>query len=144
MSILPLSAKDITAYAQHKFGSYFKGTFEIEDTNPDPRLVNQIRYDKSPVSVYLILLVKEGKNLGHWISLLTYHKNGKRMAYWYDPMGIQSAPKSIIHLFNKFKYNSSVVQKLGSDSCGLYALREAQLFLRPSGQYAKRLDQPQE
>jgi len=130
MSILPLSTKNLVAYAKNKFGRAFKGVYEIEDGDAPDELIDEIENDHDRKSVYILLLIKDGKNIGHWTTIMTQNKGGKFIGEYFDPMGMMSLPVEVVKLFDDFKYNSKVLQKLSDERCGLYTLREAGRFLR--------------
>jgi hypothetical protein len=125
-SLLPLTTKDINAYAKHKYGNAFAGTYEITNGQASDELIESIENEEDGKSIYLLLLIKDGKNVGHWVGLFA---NGND-AYYFDPMGMMSLPLEVVNLFDNFKYNQKVLQKLSDERCGLYTLREAERFLK--------------
>jgi hypothetical protein len=129
MSILPLTINNIKGYAEYKFKKFFKGVFEILNGTPPQSLLTSIKNIRDAKSVYIILLIKEGSNIGHYITLMVVNKNNKKYGFWFDPMGVNSVSPKLTELFTEFSYNKKIIQKIGTESCGLFALREALRFL---------------
>jgi len=126
MDIVPLSVEDMNGYSVNKYGDMFKGCHEIINGN-----INTNISKTNQPSIYFFLLLKNGKNMGHWTALFT--KDNK--ALYYDPMGILSFPIKNINIFEDFRYNDKVIQKVGDTLCGLYCLREGNLFFHQPEQY---------